>query len=145
MTLALHCSLRKIRKRWDPSACLAEKGKEVTDGSFNVQDPKEYLPFLKNLKQLDTCIQRHQIDDHLRRYAKALANLVAAGPAHFEEVKSYVQIHGLYSEALALYTEDLPKLRSIHQIHGDYLYSRNKYDQAALSTFVRAPLKKHAS
>lgn len=101
------------------------------------------MPFLKELKQLDTHIQRYKIDDHLKRFPKALANLVAAGSDHFDEVKSYVKIHSLYSEALALYTEDVAKLRNIHLLHGEYLYSRNKYDQAALSKAPSSSFTSH--
>lgn len=78
-------------------------------------------------------MQRFRIDDHLRRHAKALGNLVAAGSEHFDEVKQYVKIHQLYAEALELYEEDQERQKAIHELHGDYMYSRNKYDQAALS------------
>lgn len=43
------------------------------------QDPREYLPFLRELRALDQHYQRFRIDDHLRRYEKALTNLSLAG------------------------------------------------------------------
>lgn len=43
------------------------------------QDPREYLPFLRELRALETFYQRFKIDDHLRRYPKALHNLSLAG------------------------------------------------------------------
>jgi elongator complex protein 1 len=44
-----------------------------------VQDPREYLPFLRELRALSKYYQRFRIDDHLRRYDKALRNLSVAG------------------------------------------------------------------
>lgn len=43
------------------------------------QDPREYLPFLRELRALPQYYQRFKIDDHLKRRAKALLNLSLAG------------------------------------------------------------------
>ena len=43
------------------------------------QDPREYLPFLRELRALDKYYQRFRIDDHLKRYQSALQNLSLAG------------------------------------------------------------------
>jgi elongator complex protein 1 len=43
------------------------------------QDPKEYLPFLRELRALDRHEQRFRIDDHLGRRTSALRNLKDAG------------------------------------------------------------------
>lgn len=47
------------------------------------KDPREYLPFLRELKALsegnNTGYQRFKIDDHLKRHAKALKGLHDAG------------------------------------------------------------------
>jgi elongator complex protein 1 len=43
------------------------------------KDPREYLPFLRELKALDKDYQRFKIDDHLKRYTKALRNLFEGG------------------------------------------------------------------
>ena len=39
------------------------------------QDPKEYLPFLNNLRKLETNFQRYTIDKYLKRYSKAIHHL----------------------------------------------------------------------
>ena len=44
-----------------------------------MQDPREYLPFLRELRALDKFYQRFRIDDHLKRREKALKNLHLAG------------------------------------------------------------------
>jgi elongator complex protein 1 len=43
------------------------------------QDPREYLPFLRELRALEKYYQRFRIDDHLKRYESALRNLTLAG------------------------------------------------------------------
>jgi len=43
------------------------------------QDPREYLPFLRELRVLDKYYQRFKIDDYLKRYQSALKNLGFAG------------------------------------------------------------------
>ena len=45
------------------------------------QDPREYLPFLRELRALEKYYQRFRIDDHLGRYGKALQSLRLAGMA----------------------------------------------------------------
>lgn len=46
---------------------------------YYIQDPREYLPFLRELRALDKYYQRYRIDDHLNRHEKALENLSLAG------------------------------------------------------------------
>lgn len=43
------------------------------------QDPREYLPFLRELRALPQYYQHFKIDDHLKRRAKALRSLSLAG------------------------------------------------------------------
>lgn len=43
------------------------------------KDPREYLPFLRELRSLPKYYQRFKIDDHLKRYESALKNLAQAG------------------------------------------------------------------
>lgn len=70
------------------------------------QDPKEYLPFLRELKSLDQHEQRFRIDDHLGRRERALRNLHAAGPGRFEDAASYLSRYELYDAAFRIYKDD---------------------------------------
>lgn len=88
-----------------------------------VQDPREYLPFLRELRALEKYYQRFKINDHLKRYELALQNLRLAGellrgrpflkfnlkrstgPTHFEEAISYIEHHQLYQYALAIWKD----------------------------------------
>ncbi|KAF7980125.1 hypothetical protein HWV62_39551 [Athelia sp. TMB] len=69
------------------------------------KDPREYLPFLRELRALSPFYQRFKIDDHLKRYSKALLNLSSAGPEHFEEAKLYIEQHSLYEQALKIWKD----------------------------------------
>lgn len=47
--------------------------------AYFFQDPREYLPFLRELRAFDPHYQRFRIDDHLKRHEKALRSLSEAG------------------------------------------------------------------
>jgi elongator complex protein 1 len=67
------------------------------------KDPREYLPFLQELQALEKYYQRYKIDDHLKRYNKAVENLSKAGNEYFNELVNYTKLHSLYTFALQLY------------------------------------------
>lgn len=43
------------------------------------KDPKEYLPFLNELKKLEENYRKYKIDLYLKRYKKALPSIVKCG------------------------------------------------------------------
>ncbi|KAI0752776.1 IkappaB kinase complex IKAP component [Daedaleopsis nitida] len=94
------------------------------------KDPREYLPFLRELRALDHDYQRFRIDDHLKRHEKALTNLSRAGPERFDEAMAYVEKHRLYDHALSLWRET-DKYESVLSIYGDWLFERREFKEAA--------------
>ncbi len=70
-----------------------------------LQDPKEYLPFLNDLRKMQTHYQHYTIDKHLKRYNSALKNISLCGSEHFSECLQLVQQQRLYSQALDLYPD----------------------------------------
>lgn len=50
-----------------------------TNSHFFFQDPKEYLPFLNNLRKMETNFQRFSIDKYLKRHTKAIQHLSLCG------------------------------------------------------------------
>ena len=52
---------------------------KCSNNLYLFQDPREYLPFLRELRALDTYYQRFRINDHLGRRELALENLCLAG------------------------------------------------------------------
>ncbi|KAI5477208.1 elongator complex protein 1 [Pseudohyphozyma bogoriensis] len=96
------------------------------------KDPREYLPFLRELRQLDTYLQRFRIDDHLERHESALRNLAQAGPEHFEQALGYTKEHSLYSTALAAFRDDSVKYKTILIANAEYLMEQRHYAEAGL-------------
>ncbi|KAM5537957.1 hypothetical protein V8D89_008433 [Ganoderma adspersum] len=94
------------------------------------KDPREYLPFLRELRSLEHYYQRFRIDDHLKRHEKALTNLNLAGPERFEEAMTYAEKHRLYDHALSIW-RDTDKYESVLNIYGDWLFDRRDFREAA--------------
>ncbi|KAF9529755.1 Elongator complex protein 1 [Crepidotus variabilis] len=100
------------------------------------KDPREYLPFLRELRAMGNFYQRFRIDDHLKRYELALKNLSLAGPERFDEAVAYVEKHRLYSLALNIW-DGTDRYDDILNSFGDYLYDRRDFREAA-GAFIEA-------
>ncbi|KAF8845970.1 pol II transcription elongation factor [Paxillus ammoniavirescens] len=100
------------------------------------KDPREYLPFLRELRAFPQFYQRFKIDDHLRRHVKALLNLHRAGPDYFQEALEYLERYQLYEEGLDIW-EDNEQRQAVLNAYGSWLFDRRDYTQAAL-VFVEA-------
>ncbi|KAI0090814.1 pol II transcription elongation factor [Irpex rosettiformis] len=100
------------------------------------KDPREYLPFLRELRAMEKFYQRFKIDDHLRRHSKALQNLSLAGPERLEEAFAYTEKHQLYDTALSIwkgtehYNARIPMPAAL-EIYGDWLFERREFRDAA--------------
>ncbi|KAI0828044.1 IkappaB kinase complex IKAP component [Trametes gibbosa] len=94
------------------------------------KDPREYLPFLRELRALDQHYQRFRIDDHLRLYEKALTHLSEAGPERFDEAIAYVEKHQLCDHALLIWRET-DQYKAVLNIYGDWLFERRDFREAA--------------
>ncbi|GAA5833802.1 hypothetical protein JCM3766R1_000102 [Sporobolomyces carnicolor] len=96
------------------------------------KDPREYLPFLRALRELPEHLRRFKIDDHLSRHESALRNLSRAGEDHFEEALEYTRKHGLFGVALESYGADADKYRIVLEANAEDLFERSKYAEAGL-------------
>lgn len=100
------------------------------------KDPREYLPFLRELRALPQYYQHFKIDDHLKRRPKALRSLSLAGPEYFQEALDYLDMYQLHEEALAIW-QGTDKYTDVLGIYGAWLFDRHEYHQAA-TVFVEA-------
>ncbi|PBK88520.1 pol II transcription elongation factor [Armillaria gallica] len=100
------------------------------------KDPREYLPFLRELRALEKYVQRFRIDDHLKRYESALKNLGLAGDDHFDEAIAYIERHQLYEIALSIW-KGTERQNIVLSVYGDWLFERREFRQAA-SVFVES-------
>ncbi|XP_060695479.1 elongator complex protein 1 [Hemiscyllium ocellatum] len=96
------------------------------------KDPKEYLPFLNNLKKMETNYQRYNIDKYLKRYEKALNHLSKCGPQYFTELLNLVKDQQMYSEALKIFPVNSQEYKDISIAYGEYLIKKQYYEQAGL-------------
>ncbi|WWD21132.1 hypothetical protein CI109_105613 [Kwoniella shandongensis] len=134
--------LSDVNKLYDVALGMYNFQLVLMVAQYSQKDPKEYLPFLRELRALDKWEQRYRIDDHLSRRESALRNLKQAGPSRFEDAASYLARYELYDEAFELYAEDKEHLPVVHDLYGDYLYDRRDFADAALSyTLAGKPTK----
>jgi elongator complex protein 1 len=70
------------------------------------KDPKEYLPFLNDLKKLEVNYRKYKIDCYLKRFKNALQNIVKCGENHYEETLKLIDNNRLYTEGLKHFQPD---------------------------------------
>lgn len=99
-------------------------------------DPKEYMPFLKDLSKLQENHMKYSIDMHLRRYKSALVHL-SKMPDKFEECLDLIRDHKLYDAAIKLFERSGPEYKRVARIFGEYLLSKRLYSEAA-TMFTRS-------
>ncbi|KAA1107101.1 hypothetical protein PGT21_002152 [Puccinia graminis f. sp. tritici] len=106
------------------------------------KDPKEYLPFLQSLRDLDPNMRKFKIDDHLGNYSSGLRHLSAVNDGPFDAVVRYTKLHSLYSQALELYSNDVERTKTLRSIQGDWLMEINKPVEAGLAFTLAGEVEK---
>lgn len=107
------------------------------------KDPKEFLPFLNELKTLESNYRKYKIDMHLRRYKKALVHISNCGDERFTECLDLIKNQRLYSEALHLFPFSSDQNKVIWQAYGEYLLQKKHYEEAGV-VFYRTSHYKEA-
>ncbi|KAF9164239.1 hypothetical protein DFQ26_001667 [Actinomortierella ambigua] len=134
--------LADVNRLFDVALGMYDFGLVLMVAQYSQKDPREYLPFLNELRALEKYYQRFRIDDHLKRHARALTHLSQAGEKYFEACLAYTKQHGLYKEAIKIYrpmmtsattTATAVKYKAVLKIHGDHLSSKGDMDQAGLA------------
>ncbi|KAF9189964.1 hypothetical protein BGZ51_008686 [Haplosporangium sp. Z 767] len=100
---------------------------------WSQKDPREYLPFLNELRTLEKYYQRFRIDDHLKKYQSALQNLSQAGEKYFEDCVRYIKQHNLFKYALTVFGSNPVKHKAVLQIYGDSLSVNGDHEQAGVA------------
>jgi elongator complex protein 1 len=95
------------------------------------KDPREYLPFLAELKKLDSTYQKFKIDSHLGKYAKALGHLSQCKDRD-DEFLNFMDKHQLYSRAMELFDLKSKMHTEILIRFANFQKNSNIYDQAAM-------------
>ncbi|KAH7106712.1 IKI3-domain-containing protein [Auriculariales sp. MPI-PUGE-AT-0066] len=115
---------------------------------FAQKDPREYLPFLRELRSLPDMYQRFRIDEYLKKYEKALWHLSRSGSERFRKPSSILSDTGCLFRQLACglvgalntrsvsVSKDISiawrSVQAVCEIYGDDLYDRRDFEQAAI-------------
>lgn len=105
------------------------------------KDPKEYLPYLKRLKELDHYQMRYQINIDLKNYEDALTQLSKAGDKYFETCLELINKHELYELAFSLFQSDEKLFSAINHAYGQYLVSKKRHFEAGYALLRSEHLK----
>ncbi|XP_066919539.1 putative elongator complex protein 1 isoform X2 [Clytia hemisphaerica] len=95
------------------------------------KDPKEYLPFLNNFKNMEENYRKFSIDKYLKKNTQAIQHLVKCAEG-FEELLDFVTQHDLYKEAIKLYKHTTEEFKKLSFLYGQYLHRKKYYEEAAI-------------
>ncbi len=125
------CFLADVNRLYDNALGLYDLELALLVAQQSQKDPKEYLPFLRNLQGMSVLRRQYSIDNYLGRFKKALRHLCDLGA--FDEIKDYTIKHGLYPEALNFYRYQEDKLRDIMRLYADFLQQNGKFKEAGVA------------
>lgn len=125
------CFLADVNQLYDTALGVYDLDVALLVAQQSQKDPREYLPYLQELHDMQPLDRQFQIDDDLKRYEKAIRHLYAQ--QDFERVKLFAAKHEMYATAIDLYRYDNARLNDLMRMYGDYLHSRNKFKEAAIA------------
>lgn len=96
------------------------------------KDPKEFLAFLNELKGYEPNYRKFKIDEHLRRFEKALQHIANCGREKFHEALEFIKRHEYYSRSLQAYQNDQECYGEICLAFADHLRANGKLEEASL-------------
>lgn len=99
------------------------------------RDPKEFIPFLEDLKRMPTVLMKYNIDLKLKRYHEALRHIVMAGENYYADCMNLMKNNPeLFPLGLQLIT-DATKRRQVLESWADHLSNIKAFEDAA-STYL---------
>ncbi|XP_034486416.1 putative elongator complex protein 1 [Drosophila innubila] len=96
------------------------------------KDPKEFLPYLNELKSLPLDYRKFKIDEHLKRYDLALTHLAACGAEHYDLALDVIKQHNLYKKALVIYQAKTDIHQRICVAYADHLRANAQLETASI-------------
>ena len=125
------CFLADTNQLYDTALGIYDLDVALLVAQQSQKDPREYLPYLQSLHDMQPLRQKFTIDDDLKRYQRALSHLSALEA--FDELQAYTIKHELYSEAIDLYRYDNTRLKELTRLYADYLSTRSKFKEAGIA------------
>lgn len=96
------------------------------------KDPREFLPYLNSLKEMDPQYMRFKVQYDLKEYELALKEISVADPKYFKEALAMIKKQRLYRQALRHYADQPEQLKEIKITFADYLHDRKYFEEAGL-------------
>ena len=96
---------------------------------YTQKDPKEYLPYLKRLQEMDPVLMKYQINMDLKDYEDALSE-ISKDEKHIDIALDLIKKYELFELSFFLYTKNQEILENIFESYGDNLHEKKKYFEA---------------
>jgi elongator complex protein 1 len=123
--------LADVNKLYEHALGLYDLDVTLLIAQQSQKDPREYLPYVQGLGKMQPLRRQFTIDHDLKKHNKALGHLFTMD--EFDELKTYMAKHELYSDAMHLYRYQTQRLNEIMKLNADYLNSRNHYKEAGIA------------
>ncbi|CAL4166380.1 unnamed protein product [Meganyctiphanes norvegica] len=101
------------------------------------KDPKEYLPFLNELKKMEENYRKFKINIHLRKFRKAIESIKDCSDNHMEECLALIKSEKLFRDALEIFSLTSSMNKNVCEAYGDYLTGKSYHNEAAMM-YIRA-------
>jgi elongator complex protein 1 len=125
------CFLADVNQLYETALGMYNLDLTLLIAQQSQKDPREYLPYLQQLQELEPLRRQFTIDDDLSRHKKALAHLHSLDA--FEEIEVYAEKHELYSAAIELYKYQEDRLKSLMRLYANFLTERNRFKEAGIA------------
>ncbi|KAH7061357.1 IKI3 family protein [Macrophomina phaseolina] len=125
------CFLADVNQLYDHALGMYNLEVALLIAQQSQKDPREYLPYLQSLQEMEPLRRQFTIDDNLGRRSKAIAHLHELDS--FEELKAYAEKHELYSDAIALHKYQQERLKEVMKLYAEHLNSRNRFREAGIA------------
>lgn len=126
------CWLSDVNRLYDNALGLYDLPLTLMIAEQSQKDPREYLPYIQGLGEMEELRRRFTIDNDLGRNEKALGSLFEMGDAAFDELLTYMVSHELYQAALELFKYDEPKQKIILAKYAAYLDMSSRFIDAGI-------------
>ena len=123
------CFLADVNRLFDHALGLYNLQLALQIAEQSQKDPREYMPFLERLQDTKPEERRRfEIDDHLKRHAKALESLYPY--SDFENFQAYVVKHCLYEQAIQITLSNSTQALTVTGLHAKHLQAHAHYGKA---------------
>lgn len=121
-----------INELYDVALGTYDFGLVMFVAQYTMMDPKEYLPFLNELKSYEANYRRFKIDEYLKRWKKALQFITKCGEEKLDEAIEFIKRRKCYNEALRTYRNNEKCYSAVCLAFADHLRESGKLEEASL-------------